>query len=393
MTSEARPVGGRILTPAFLFLLALWGLGTIAGLFRFTRGLGAATAMTDGYPWGIWIALDVVVGTALACGGYAVALLVYIFNKGQYHPLVRPAILTAALGYTTAGVAIAFDVGRYWGLWKIPLFVGRWNLRSALLEVALCVMAYILVLWTEMSPALLDRWRQSGTQAQRKIADTWGPKVDRALPFVIALGLLLPTMHQSTLGSVWLLPMSKLHLLWLTAWLPFLFLVSCIAMGYAMVVIETCLGANAFGLRRETKLLGRIGLAAAWLVIAFLVVRVVDVVWRGQLPAAFGFDRFSLLFLLEIGLWVVGAVMLLSPRARTSSAAQLQAAYVLVAAGVLYRFDTYLFAYRPGANITYFPSVGELLITFGLVATEAMAYLVIVKRFPILPGAPRAAGR
>jgi Ni/Fe-hydrogenase subunit HybB-like protein len=392
-TAVARPVGGRILTPFFLFMLALWAAGTVAGLIRFTSGLGASTALSDGYPWGIWIALDVVVGTALACGGYAVALLVYIFNRGQYHPLVRPAILTSALGYSTAAVAIVFDVGRYWGLWKVPLFVHRWNLRSALLEVALCVMAYIVVLWVEVSPAILDRWREAGNDRLRRLAESVGPKLQAALPYVIALGLLLPTMHQSTLGSVWLLPVSKLHKLWLTSWLPFLFLVSCISMGYGMVVLETTFSGRAFGLPRDTRLLGAMARAIAGVSAAFAAVRIVDVLWRGQLGAAFRLDRLSLLFLLETALWLASVVMLLAPRMRDTARWQIQTAFVLVAAGTLYRLNTYLFAFNPGPGWTYFPSVVELLVTFGLVATETMAYLVIVKRFPILAGAPAPAAR
>jgi len=384
----ARPLGGRILTPFFWFLIALWGLGTLAGMQRWIGGLGAATAMSDGYPWGIWIALDVVVGTALACGGYVVALLVYIFNQGKYHPLVRPALLTSALGYSTAAVAITFDVGRYWGLWKIPLYVSHWNLRSALLEVALCVMAYIVVLWVEVSPAFLDRWKEAGNTRLRRFAEAVSPRLEAALPFIIALGLLLPTMHQSTLGSIWLLPTSKLHKLWLTPWLPFLFLVSCVGMGFAMVVVESTFTSRSFGLRRDTKLLGTLGIVSAWTVVVYLAVRFADVAWRGQLGAVFGEGRYSFLFLAENALWVAAAVLLFAKKTRSNAGLQLQAAFLLIAAGVLYRFNTYLFAFKPGFGWTYFPSVQEILITFGLVATETMAYLVIVKKFPILGGAP-----
>ncbi len=386
--TAARPVGGRILTPFFWFLLALWVLGTVAGMQRWLGGLGAATAMSDGYPWGLWIALDVVVGTALACGGYVVALLVYIFNKGQYHPLVRPALLTSALGYTTAAVAITFDVGRYWGLWKIPLYVSHWNLRSALLEVALCVMSYIVVLWVEVSPAFLERWKVGGHEGLRRFAEAVSPKLERALPFIIALGLLLPTMHQSTLGSIWLLPATKLHKLWLTPWLPFLFLVSCIGMGFGMVVIETTFSSRAFKLERDTKLLGTLAVVSGWTVVAYLVVRLVDIAWRGQAHAIFDQGRFSFLFLAETALWVAAAALLFAKRTRTNAGLQLQAAFLLIAAGVLYRFNTYLFAFQPGQGWTYFPSVQEIVITFGLVATETMAYLVIVKKFPVLGGAP-----
>jgi Ni/Fe-hydrogenase subunit HybB-like protein len=390
-SATATPVGGKILTPFFKLLVLLWALGTVAGIIRFTQGLGAATAMTDGYPWGIWIAIDVVAGTALACGGYAVALLVYVFNKGQYHPLVRPAILTSALGYSVAGVAIIFDVGRYWGLWKVPLYVHKWNLNSALLEVALCVMSYIVVLWVEVSPAFLEKWRDGPDSGLKRLSDRVLPVLEKALPWIIALGLLLPTMHQSTLGSVWLLPASKLNKIWHTPWLPFLFLTSVIAMGYAMVVIESTFSSRAFGRRPETKMLGSLAGVTAAFVAAFLVVRFADLAYRGKLGQAFALDKYSLLFLAETVLFSWAMVVLLGRQARQSAAAQLAAAYVLIGAGLLYRIDTYIVAYNPGPGWSYFPSVGEILITLGLVATETMVYLFLVRKFPILAGAPAAA--
>ena len=147
-----------------------------------------------------------VVGTALGCGGYAVGLLVYVLNKGEYHPLVRPAVLTSLLGYGLAVVAVAIDLGRFWGLWKVPVFFWRWT-HSPQLEVALCVAAYVMVLLVEISPALFEKWRQ---RAQRRAAHarrsagcgSW----TAALVWILALGLLLPTMHQSSLGTMMLLP-------------------------------------------------------------------------------------------------------------------------------------------------------------------------------------------
>ncbi len=154
MSDRAVPVGGPIMTRAFKILLGVGLLGLVLTIWRFAVGLGATTGLSDGYPWGLWIAFDVVTGTALACGGYAVAILVYILNKGRYHPLVRPAVLTSALGYSVAAVAIMVDVGRPWFIYRIPIRVGQWNLNSALLEVALCVMAYVVVLWIELVPGL-----------------------------------------------------------------------------------------------------------------------------------------------------------------------------------------------------------------------------------------------
>ena len=104
------PVGGRILTRPYLILLAIAAVGGVVALLRFVNGLGSVSNLSNGYPWGIWIAIDVVVGTAIGCGGFAVGLLVYILNKGKYHPLVRPAILTSLLGYGLAVVAVTIDL-------------------------------------------------------------------------------------------------------------------------------------------------------------------------------------------------------------------------------------------------------------------------------------------
>src|SRR6266498_1138796 len=159
MSAHAAPVGGPLITRGTRVFAGLFGLGVIAIAWRLLAGLGATTALNDGYPLGLWIAFDVVTGAALACGGYAVGILVYILNKGKYHPLLRPAVLTSALGYTMAGIGVSLDVGRWWALWKVPLFFWHWNFNSALLEVALCIMAYILVLWVRLAPAFLEQYK------------------------------------------------------------------------------------------------------------------------------------------------------------------------------------------------------------------------------------------
>ena len=246
MTVMPQAIGGRILTRPFRVLAALFGIGAMLILYRLATGLGQVTAMNDGYPWGLWIAFDVVTGTALACGGYSVALLVYILNKGKYHPLVRPAILTSALGYTLAGIGVGLDVGRWWSVWRVPVFIWRWNLDSVLLEVALCIMAYTLVLWIELSPAFLEKAEQVGSPAVIRLASRAKPIVEKVLLWIIALGILLPTMHQSSLGALMLIAGPRLHPLWNTGWLPLLFLLSCLAMGYAAIVFEAVLSSWLF---------------------------------------------------------------------------------------------------------------------------------------------------
>ena len=385
-----RPVGGRLVSP---FVSGLLGLIVLAGfllLWRFTSGLGAVTALNDGYPWGLWIAFDVVVGTALACGGYALAILVYVLNKGEYHPLVRPAILTSALGYTLAGAAIVIDVGRYWNLFLIPVRPWTWNLHSPLLEVALCVMSYIVVLWIELSPALFEKWRAAGDEERARRGEralrVWG----KVAAFVVALALLLPTMHQSSLGTVMLLAGPKLHPLWNTPMLPLLFLVSCIAMGYGAVIFEASVAGAVFGRPRHLPMLAKLSGAMVVVLGVYLVLRIADVVVRGQLGAAFG-TVWGLLFWLETALFAVPLVMLASPARRRRFPVLFRAASLMLLAGAVYRFDTYLVAFRPGAQWVYFPSLWEILVTAGVVAVEILAYLFIVKRFPILAGG-RAAG-
>jgi Ni/Fe-hydrogenase subunit HybB-like protein len=305
-------------------------------------------------------------------------------NKGKYHPLVRPAVLTSALGYTLAGAGVGLDVGRWWSVWRVPLFFWRWNLNSVLLEVALCIMSYMFVLWIELSPAFLERAEQSEIPALKRFAVKWRPVVEKALLWVIALGILLPTMHQSSLGALMLIAGPRLHPLWNTGWLPLLFLMSCIAMGYAAVVFEATLSSWLFKREPERAMLAGLSQAIVPLGTAYVGLRLLDIAGRGQLGALFAFDFYSVMLLLEL-LLVIAAVGLLLGDARRQKLGNLfRAAMLFMLAGSLYRFDTYLVAFQPGAHWSYFPSVGEILITLGLVAGELMAFILIVKLFPIL---------
>ena len=386
MSARAAPIGGPLLTRGTRVLAGVFGLGVIAIAWRLLLGLGSATALNDGYPFGLWIAFDVVTGAALACGGYAVGLLVYILNQGKYHPLMRPAMVTSALGYTLAGVGVGLDVGRWWSLWRVPLFFWHWNFNSALLEVALCIMAYIAVLWLRLAPALLEPYASGPDSPLRRFAVTFSKMIDKISIPMIALGLVLATMHQSSLGTLMLLAGSRLHVLWRTPLLPLMFLVSCISMGYAVVVFESAFSSVAFKRKPEIDMLA--GLAGAMVPTLWLVVllRVGDLVWRGQLAALFAGDGRSVIATLEIVFFLIPVVMLGSPARRHDLGNLVRASMAMIFAGALFRFDTFLVAFMPGSNWTYFPSVPEMAVTVGLVAFEVLAYVVIVKTFPILSG-------
>jgi len=389
MTTRAEPIGGPLVTPATRGLAVLFGLAALTILWRLVAGLGATTALNDGYPLGLWIAFDVVTGAALATGGYVIGILVYILNKGRYHDLLRPALLTSALGYTLAGIGVTLDVGRWWAIWKVPVYFWHWNFNSALLEVALCIMAYVVVLWLRLAPALLQPATRGGNERLRGAAARLTTLVERATIPMVALGLLLATMHQSSLGTLMLLAGSRLHPLWRTPLLPLLFLISCVAMGFAVVVFESVLSSVAFGKRPELDMLASLAGIIAPLQLVFVVLRLGDLWWRGSLGLLFAGGGRSAVAAIEFAVILAPAVMLASPSSRRDLGALFRAAMVIMFAGALYRFDTYLVAFMPGAQWSYFPSVAELTITTGLVAFEVLAYIVIVKTFPILAAEPR----
>jgi Ni/Fe-hydrogenase subunit HybB-like protein len=254
---EHRPLGGRIITVPFLILCVLALIGGVLLAQRFLFGIGAVANVNDGYAWGIWVVIDVVVGTAFGCAGYAMALLVYILNRGEYHPLVRPALLASLFGYTLGGMAVVIDLGRYWNAYNL-LLPGQINLRSVMFEISVCVAAYIIVLWIEFAPAFLERL---GLKQPRK-------SLSRVLFLFIGLGVLLPTMHQSSLGTMLTVLGHRLDPLWQTQLLPLLFLISALVMGFAIVVFEAVLASVGFKRPAEAYILGKLAGLMAWLVVA-----------------------------------------------------------------------------------------------------------------------------
>jgi Ni/Fe-hydrogenase subunit HybB-like protein len=387
-TARPLPVGSPVVTPTVIAMFSLAAIAAALILWRAFAGLGATTAMNDGYPWGLWIAFDVVTGTALGCGGYAIALLVYILNQGRYHALVRPALLTSALGYSIAGLSVMIDLGRPWLTWKIPVQVWHWNGDSVLLEVALCIMAYSMVLWIELSPAFLEKAAASRSPSLQRMGRSLLPLVKKSLLWITALGLLLPTMHQSSLGALLLISGPRLHPLWNTPVLPLLFLVSCIFMGFGAVVLEGALSSRFFGRRAETDMLAGLGRIMLPLLALFAGIRVLDIVVRGQMDAIASFDVYAFLWLLELGMFLAAGAMLTGDARRRDLGNLFRAAMMLLFAGALYRFDVFLVAFQPGAHWSYFPNVTEILITVGLVAGEVGVYIVFVRMFPILAGRP-----
>ena len=381
-----RPLGGKVVTKPFLILGLFLLIAAYFILRRFLFGMGDVSHMSNGYPIGTWVVLDVVIGTAFGCGGFAMALLVYIFNRNVYHPLMRPALLGGVFGYTLAGLAVMIDLGRYWNAFNLLL---PWYAQpnSVILEVGLCVMAYITVLWLEFWPAFLER--MPGSFKQRYGLDKLQAFLKKYMYVLIAIGVLLPTMHQSSLGSVLLIMGSKLSPLWYTIWLPLLFLISALAMGYGVVMLEATLVNRAFKTPSEARLFARLARVVAGLLAGYLLLRWGDLAYRGYLGLVFAGDWDGNLFLIETALFLVPLFVLVSHR-RTRQRWQFLAAVSLLAGGSLYRLNAYLMAVRPGNGWTYFPSAPELMITIGVICLEIMLYLLFIKTLPVLHGAHQA---
>lgn len=369
------PIGGKLLTKPMLLLAMLFMLAVALLATRFIFGLASVTNINDGYPWGIWIVLDVMVGTAFGCAGYSVALLVYVFNRGEYHPLMRSALMAGMFGYTLAGMAVIFDLGRYWQFYTL-LWPGFVQLNSVMLEVAWCVMAYIVVLWIEFTPAFLERMGWKGLNR----------KLSRVLFFFIALGILLPTMHQSSLGTMAVVAGYQISPLWQTQMLPPLFLTSALLMGYAIVPFESTLAAAGLRQPTETHLLAKISGVALVVTLFYLALRIIDLTWRGQWGLAFAGDRDALTFWIENLLFIIPVVLLARPSLRAHPRVIFLSAVSLLLAGTLYRLNVYIIGYHPfaGANWHYFPSVGEVMVTVGMFSLEVVLYLLFVKYLPVL---------
>ena len=270
-------IGGRLISRLTIALSLLIGIALFFLYQRFVYGLGAVTNINNGYPWGIWVVWDVIIATGFACGGYAMALLVYILNRGEFHPMIRSALTASVFGYSLGGLSVLIDLGRYWNFWHI-LSPSYFNPGSVMFEVAACITLYIVVLWIEWFPTFLE-WL--GTRGIQKA-------FERMLFFFIGLGVLLPSMHQSSLGSLLIAMGYQVHPLWQTPFLPLLFLMTALCMGYAVVIFEATLAAVGFArdVREELPLLAKLGKVVASVLLMFMVLRFADIIDRGQIAQA-----------------------------------------------------------------------------------------------------------
>jgi Ni/Fe-hydrogenase subunit HybB-like protein len=385
MMSDQRNVQSR---PRLTFAHVMVGIillaGVIVTLIRFTRGLASVTNLSDYNPWGIWIGFDLMVGVALAAGGYVTSAAVYLFGMKKYHSAVRPAILTGFLGYFFVVVALNYDLGQPWRL-PYPFIVG-WGTTSLLFEVGLCVALYLTVLFLEFSPAALE-WL--GYSRARKLAT-------RLTIVLTILGVVLSTLHQSSLGALFLIAPSKLHPLWYTPYLPVYFFVSSIIAGLSMVIFEGSLSHRFFHRQMDQTYLDEhdpltlgFGRAAALVLAGYFTIKMVGLAAGNQwhlLTTPYG-----LWYLVEVIGFVLLPCFLYSVGVRDRNLKLIRWTSALAVLGiVINRLNVSIIAFNwhLPSNERYLPSFEEIVISVFMVTLIVLCFRWIVTRMPIFHAHP-----
>ncbi|HKU22163.1 MAG TPA: Ni/Fe-hydrogenase cytochrome b subunit [Terriglobales bacterium] len=357
-------------------LALLLAAAAYATVVRFTEGLGASTNLNDQFPWGLWIGFDVLCGVMLAAGGFTLTAAVHILNLQRLKPIVRPTVLTAFLGYVLVCVALMFDLGRPYRIWH-PLVMR--NPHSVMFEVAWCVMLYTSVLALEFSPIVLERFHlERPLRIIRKAL----------IPLVIG-GVILSTLHQSSLGTLYLIMPNKLHPFWYTPLLPVFFFLSAIAVGLAMTIFESSMSAKHFGRQLELPILQELGRVLLVVLSVYGILRIEDLAHRGVLQQllAGAYHRYETsLFLLELALVLVAPLALLSFRRVRSTPGGLYLAAVLVVLGfITNRLNVSITGMESSAGLHYIPRWTEVAVTGGIIASGFALFGLAVKYLPIFP--------
>jgi len=386
------PLKAKFFTPGVIVLcvLALNGLVFLAGRFFF--GIGAVTNLNNQYPWGLWIAFDVAAGVALAAGGFTTAALGHILHREDFHVVLRPALLTAMLGYTFVAVGVFVDIGRWYFIWH-PLIM--WNGSSALFEVGICVMIYMTVLYIEFIPMVTERFigrvnLPGVLKFLNRPLDALLRVMDRGLGktmfiFIIA-GVVLSTLHQSSLGTLMVIAGPKMHPLWQTPVLPLLFLLSAIAVGFPMVIFESMIASRSFKMKPEMDVLSRLAGFVAPVLGVYLAFKLGDMFIRETFVYLQELTTESVMWTIEVVVGVIVPLRMFLSRAVLRSPVLLFIAAMLVIFGVaLNRLNNFIVAYTPSYSFSsYFPSIGEISVSVGFVSLLVLMYRAYVMIFPII---------
>ena len=395
----AQPVNVKFLSPGALLLIALTLIGAAFAAYRFRYGLKAATNLDHQHPWGLWISFDVATGVALAAGGFTTSALAHIFHRHHYHAVVRPALLTAMLGYTFVGIGLMADLGRYYNIWH-PAWPTMWSPNSVLFEVGMCVMCYLTVLYLEFAPIVCERFIDDARwPTLSAICSTVYGKVLKIMPLLIIAGVVLSCLHQSSLGNLMVIAPHKVHPLWWTPVLALFFLLSAIAVGFPMVIFEGLFAAWSLKLKPEMHVLSKLARYIPFILGIYTAFKLGDMVIRETYvyltPANWSVQSTFFVIEMVFGL-LVPLFMLLSERVRNSPRLLFIAAFLIVAGVALNRSNVFLVAYKPLYPVkSYFPAIAEFAVTIGLVSLLMLIYRAIVINFPVIthPGLVKQASK
>ena len=361
----------------FLPILTIMALGLFLTAKRFIFGLGSVTALSDKFPWGLWVGFDVVTGVAVAAGGFIMTGIVYLFNAERYRPILRPAILTAFLGYILVCMGLMYDLGKPYNIWH-PMVM--WNPHSVMFEVAWCVMLYTAVLALEFASIVAEaaRWKKM-VHLFHAIA----------VPLVLA-GVLLSTLHQSSLGSLFLIVPEKLHPLWYSSLLPLHFWLSAVAVGFATVILESYTSSKLLKRGLELDLLVDLGRFLWFALIVYMAVRFQDMLANGRLSAIGSGRLETTAFLIEMALFLVAIILLSIRPVHNSKIGLFLAALSALLAVILNRLNVSIIGLLSSSGSNYFPAWSEIAITVFLAVIGFVVFFLAARFLPIFPPEHRA---
>jgi len=384
----------RFFTPVVWIITLLAAIGLLSLLARFIFGIGAVTNLDDQYPWGIWIAIDVACGVALAAGGFMTAFIAHIIHGKGYKSIIRPAILTAMLGYTFVALGVFSDLGRYYNIWHV-LVPSYWNPDSVLLEVGLCVLAYVTVLYIEFIPVVIERFKgKVNLPGVLKILNRFFERLlnildktlSKIMSIFIIVGVVLSCMHQSSIGTLMAIATTKLHPLWHTPILPLLFLLSAFVVGFAMVIFESLIAARSFHLKLEMGVLSRLARFIPILLVVYLGAKIMDVVNRDTYIYLLDGSVESIMFWIEMVLGIIVPFIILIFEKYRKSPTWLFIGAALVVFGVaLNRINVFIIGYTPlYADGPYIPAWTEIAVTVGFISLIILLYRFFALNFPVI---------
>ena len=411
-----------LLTRFDRLLLALMAFGVISLVLRFALGLGGSTHLSNTYAWGLWIVFDLV-WIAVAAGAFATAAIIYIFQRKDLYGLGRAAILMGLLSYSFVAVTLIADLGLPWHFYQLGLQAPE---HSAMFEVSWCVGLYVTILLIEFLPVAFEQWRLrqwmdvwrrwSGAYVALALtlfvyllcrnlayvvstavlfsflAWSFRTRDNKAEPIMLAIAAVtLSTMHQSSLGSLFLLMPDKLAVQWWSPAMPISFFLSSITAGTSLVILIEMWIAKAWKRQLRVNQLAAMGEISFWSLLVYLAFRFGDLIVRGQLSNAFS-GKLGILFAAEIILGGIAPLLFMARASLRTRPPLLFLGSLLITLGVAFnRMNVVLLAMHlkgPMPQVTpesYSPSVVEWGISVGLIAATIFLFQLGVRLMPILP--------